>query len=793
MARSHFLGGAKLDVSSHCSLLGKPQPVKDDIELMQNINVHGIKMKFILENCKADLSEVQNNHDVQITWNEGINSVTVKPKDKALRDKYSFDKACEAIASFLAEFVESSMRVPPEAWNDVLDTFKKSKSLAQQKVRMNCIPEQHVFLFIGKKQDVEDVTKELERMMEEINEKLRREASKVESTISFSYTRLQFLKHLEIAQELESRHEEIEVTILLEEEKLQIRGPPETIPEVSAAICEAVAKMKDMKLDMTQNALTLLKSKPCQAFMRDTLTASHLQAMIAFDERSEKLLVVGTESDVAERAHDLVKTLIVEECVDLDEDQVQLEKSRKWHQLKEEITEKRILALSFDRGNKKICLVGIKEDVSLAVQAVKRFLTENTIISSVVTLPKGCRRFLVKYRDRELRQIQEDLKEHSTRIKSLADEDEEDLVVSGTTCGVEKAKELIQDLASKVQSKKMPVSKPGMRKVLDRSKDKKLLGMLENENNCVIECFIPNKEGAEEVEEEQEAKKKKESLYNLLTPEGKKILVFKDNICDRNVDVIVNATNSTLQNSVGVSKTISDRAGEAFKAECDRFVFDKGKLLEGQVAVTTAGKLPFQKVIHTVGPKWGEKAAKEKSMGRTTREEKMLSYATMTALNAAKGYKSVAIPAIITGIFEFPLQLCAQIMVESMLEFFQGNPSCLLSEIQFTSMEDDVVKAFAKELNSRCPNHPNYQSSSDPKTKGKERKKKDRTTSVPHTSSATVSSNTAPNAIKTTEGLQLVLVIGDMSSEVVRHIMLFKVKLISMRRSERRSIVMVSY
>ena len=65
-------------------------------------------MKFILENCKADLSEIQNNHDVQITWNEGINSVTVKRKDKASRDKYSFDKACEAIASFLAEFVESS-------------------------------------------------------------------------------------------------------------------------------------------------------------------------------------------------------------------------------------------------------------------------------------------------------------------------------------------------------------------------------------------------------------------------------------------------------------------------------------------------------------------------------------------------------------------------------------------------------------------------------------------------------------------------------------------------------------
>ena len=781
MAGSHFLGGAKLDVSSHCSLLGKPQPVENDVELMQNINVDGKKMQFILEHYKADLTEVENSHDVQITWDEGINSVTVTPKDEALRNKYNFDEACEAITSFLAEFVESSTRVPPEAWDGVVDNFKKSKGPAQQKVRMDCIAEQHVFFFIGKKQEVEEVTKELEGIIVVIDKKLKREASKIECTVKISYTRLQFLKHLEFAQELESRHEEVEVTILLEKEKLQIRGPPETVHKVQAAIWEAVAKMKDVKLNMSLNALALLKSAPCQVFMRDTFTASNLPAMIAFDERNENVLVVGMESDVAEKAHDLVKTKIVEECVDLDEDQVQLEKSRKWHQLKEEITEKRILTLSFDRGNKKICLVGLKEDVSVAVKAVKRFLAENTIVSTVVTLPKGCRRFLVKYREPELRQIQEDLKEHSTRIKSLADEGKQGLVVSGTTCGVDKAKELIQDLASKVQIQKMPVSKPGMRKMLDGSKGKKLLGMLENENNCVVEYFLPNRGDEKEVKEEKKAEKKKESLCDLLTPDGRKILVFKDNICDRNVDVIISASNSKLQHVGGVSKAISERAGEAFKAECNRFVTDAGQILDGQVAVTSAGNLPFKKVIHAVGPKWEKKAAQEKSMGKTPREEKLLSYAVTNALDAAKDYNSVAIPAISRGIFEFPLELCAKIMVESMLTFFRKNPSCLLSEIQFTSIEDSVVKAFAKELDSRCLNDPSYQSSSDSKRKGKERKKKGKTTSVPNTSSVTVSSNTAPNVIKTAEGLQLVLVIGDMSSEEVRHVMLFKIKLILKR------------
>ena len=773
MARSHSIGDAQLGVRPYYSLLGKPQPVKADVELVQNIAVDVVKMQFIFEHCKADLTEVQNRYGVQITWIESADSVTVLPKDEASRNKCSFDEACEAIGSFLAEFVKSSTRVPPQAWDYVVENFKKSKSSAKEKLRIDHIPEQHVILFVGKKQDVEDVAEELEGVMEEIDKRLRREASKIESTLSIPYMHLQFLKNLELAEELESRHEEIEVTILLQKGKVQIRSPPDIIHKVSAAIWEAVAKMTKLKLNLPQNAVSLLRSTSCQAFIRDMFTANNLQAMIAFDEKNGDLAVMGTEIDVAEKAHDLVKTLMVEECVDLDEDQVQLEKNGKWHQLRKEITEKRILTLSFDRGNKKIYLVGVEEDVSVAVKAVKRFLTENTIISSVVTLPKGCRRFLVKYREQELQQIQEELKEYSTQIKGLTDEDEEHLVVSGTSCGVDNAKELIQDLASKVQSQKMPVSKPGMSKVLDRSKGKKLVGTLENENKCVIEYFKPSKDDAKEVKKEKKAEKKKESLCDLLTPDGKRILVFKDNICDRNVDVIVNAANSKLHHVGGVSKAIYDRAGEAFKAECDRFVIDTGPILDGQVAVTSAGKLPFQKVIHAVGPQWGKKAAQEKLMGKTPREEKILSYAVENALDAAKGYNSVAIPAIGTGVFEFPRELCAQIMVESVLAFFRENPSCLLSEVQFTSIDDGVVKAIANEMDSKLLNDPNYKSSAGPKRKEKE---KERATSILDISSATVSSNTAPNVMKTAEGLELVLVIGDMTSEKVSHIIFFELE-----------------
>ena len=497
----------------------------------------------------------------------------------------------------------------------------------------------------------------------------------------------------------------------------------------------------------------------------------NLQAALAFDaEKKENVVVMGIKSEVAEKASELVTRLIVEECLDLDDDQVQLDKSEKWHQLKYELTDKRVLNLSFDRSNRIIWVVGAKENVSFALGAVKRFLKENTTVNNVVALPKGCRRFLLKYREQELRQIEDELKEHFTRIKGVEGEDDEDLVVSGTTDGVDKATNMIHDLASKVARRKTFLKKPGMRKVLDRSKGKKLLSLLENENRCVIEYFAPQKGApSKKLEEEGEEanKRKKDNLCNFLTPEGKNILVYKDNICDRDVDVIVNAANSKLDHVGGVSKAIAEAAGEVIKDECERYIIDQGPLLEGQVVVTSAGKLPFKKVIHAVGPKWRKESTRETEMGNTPREEKLLRYVVTNALEAAKSFKSIAIPAIGTGIYDFPRELCAQLMVDSAVAFSQENPGCRLSEIQFTSIDDDVVKAFVKEMDSRFLHDANYETSSDVKGKNKARKGKRRINPIPSPPSLSASDD-IPNAITMSEGLKLILVTGDMSQEQVR-------------------------
>ena len=741
LSKSHSLNDAQLEVKPYNPYLGKPvsQPDEREVELMKSFTVDAQVMLFIFERFKADCTQIQNTHGVKIVWEAGASTITVTPVDKASADKNRFDAACGVITSFMDAFLTTTKHILPEAWQSVVDIFMKNSDSVQKKVNVQCLAQQHVISLTGKRQDVEKLLEQLEELSTNIQGKMTLEASKTTSFIeNISQMKLKFLRDLDFEKELETQHEETQVSILLEKGKVRVHAPSGTIHKVSAAVWEAIANMRELSLEMSQAAVEMLRSRECQAFIKDQFTANNLQAALDFDtENMENLVVIALKADVARKASELVKKLFVEECLDLAEGQVQLDRSEKWHQLRYELTEKRILSLSFDRSNRKIWLVGTKEDVSFALGAVKRFLKENTMVNNMVVLPKGCRRFLSKYREHELRQIEDRLKEHFTCIKGVGGEDDADLVVSGTTDGVDKATNLIQDLASTVVRRKVFLNKPEMRKVLDRSKGKKLLILLENENRCVIEHFAPQKDAASkklEEEEEEANRKKKENLCNFLSPEGKNILVYKDNICNRDVDVIVNAASSKLDHVVGVSKAIAEAGGEVIKNECERHIIDRGPLLEGQVVVTSAGKLPFKKVIHAVLPRWRKEATREKAMGKSPREEKLLRYAVTNALDVAKSFKSIAIPAIGTGIYEFPRELCAQIMVDSALAFFQENSGCRLSEVQFTSIEEDVVTAFVEEMDARFLHDRNYQTTSYSEENAKRRNRSSRNKNNPTSS-----------------------------------------------------------
>jgi O-acetyl-ADP-ribose deacetylase (regulator of RNase III) len=157
------------------------------------------------------------------------------------------------------------------------------------------------------------------------------------------------------------------------------------------------------------------------------------------------------------------------------------------------------------------------------------------------------------------------------------------------------------------------------------------------------------------------------------------------------VDAIVNAANSRLQHGGGVADAIATAGGPAIQEASDRWIDEHGSVPAGQVAITTAGDLPCQYVIHAVGPVWH---------GGGEQEDELLRQAVWNSLIAADSRKlaSIALPAISSGIFGFPKDRCARILVQTAVDFCEAHPASSVTDIRFVNKDDATAKLFVDEV-----------------------------------------------------------------------------------------------
>ena len=157
---------------------------------------------------------------------------------------------------------------------------------------------------------------------------------------------------------------------------------------------------------------------------------------------------------------------------------------------------------------------------------------------------------------------------------------------------------------------------------------------------------------------------------------------MRGNLLDEPVDAIVNAANGHLAHGGGVAGIISRAAGPELQVECDRLVRERGPFSTGSAVVTTAGKLPFKGVIHAVGPRHGEGD-----------EEAKLVRALTAAFACAKerGWESLSFPAVSSGIFAVPLEVCARAYLKAM----RASP---LSKVRLCLRDQPIIDAVLKEL-----------------------------------------------------------------------------------------------
>jgi O-acetyl-ADP-ribose deacetylase (regulator of RNase III) len=164
---------------------------------------------------------------------------------------------------------------------------------------------------------------------------------------------------------------------------------------------------------------------------------------------------------------------------------------------------------------------------------------------------------------------------------------------------------------------------------------------------------------------------------------GRKLELVEGDITELDTDAIVNAANARLVLGGGVAGAIRRKGGPTIQAECDQI----GGTFVGGAVLTTGGHLKARHVIHAVGPQMGEGD-----------EDGKLRSATLNTLKLADehGLRSVAFPAISTGIFGFPIQRCAEIMLRTTIEYLRGPTN--LERVVFCLFGQDNYDVFARQL-----------------------------------------------------------------------------------------------
>ena len=157
-------------------------------------------------------------------------------------------------------------------------------------------------------------------------------------------------------------------------------------------------------------------------------------------------------------------------------------------------------------------------------------------------------------------------------------------------------------------------------------------------------------------------------------------------ITEMQTDAIVNAANAQLVLGGGVAGAIRKKGGPEIQQECNKI----GGTFVGGAVITTGGNLKAKYVIHAVGPRMGE-----------GNEDEKLKNATLNSLKVAdeNHLKSISFPAISTGIFGFPIQRCAEIMLKTTIDYLKGQTS--LQRVVFCLFGQDSYKVFENQLNQQ--------------------------------------------------------------------------------------------
>ncbi|KAK9969248.1 hypothetical protein ABG768_027441 [Culter alburnus] len=578
------------------------------------------------------------------------------------------ENALSEFSVSMAKFKSIELHIQKDAWTEIQPEIQKA--LAREAVTMVACADEGTISVAGLNEDVNGIEGILRETVQRVTQRIQREKGSETDEINMTPSIYKLVLCDGLEQQIQDRFPEMDITYLAHSQKLTLYGLKDEMLETKNKILEAVLSLIRKPTELHQSVLDFLYKNDLEEMSKVLFFNKGIN--VALEADVKRVLLVGKTDKDLDVGEKRLQTDLGHVSFNVEDPSV-LTRSD-WQDLVSHI-KKNDKNVTVQTSVNQVMVSGFVESIKDVEQELHDFVQKNSHFEKTLKAHKTVVRFIKDHK------TQDWLEEVKGKVN--VDFKDETIVISGPRLCVAEFVPVFDDLIKSAHHCTMKIVKPGAKKFF-KEKESMCATLAKTDMSCLVQLIDEYDHSHDTVQS-----KTIKPVYHYKTHEGIEIAVDKADMCSFQADAVVGACKENLVLDGGLAKALSDAAGPKLQNSCNQLVKARKLTTGDAVLLDAGGRLRCKHVILAIGPHYNSSKPLE--------SEKLLKKAVKKSLNVAdqESFKSLAIPAISSGAFGFPLDLCAETIVKAIKEFcdfVEGDIA--LRKIHLVDNNDKTVQAL---------------------------------------------------------------------------------------------------
>ncbi|KAI4579150.1 hypothetical protein MJT46_000518 [Ovis ammon polii x Ovis aries] len=642
--------------------------------------------KFLQKkNLTEEIHDQMRRCHCELTWCQHNSEVIIRPaatlvNEGRLRVKTWQKDVSKLFSDIRSKYTVTSFKVDPTVWDTIKDSLEDDKILIEFDALASIVT------LVGESDDVQNIEPQIKDLIESTIQNMKREEQSLKQKLAITSSKYSLLLHSGIQEQLHTECPEVEIYYDEASQHMCFKGLPAEVYKVKCEIQEKVYSMAQRNIHVHPKVFQFLQQVDCAEFSKSLFIAQNILAV--YELEGTTILLTGFSSEVLVKAENQMCSTLI--CKRIDVEDRKVLNGKNWKGLTGNLCKKHnsssktvVIQEVTSETAAQVIIAGCIRDVSKIYDLLFDFVEKHTKIERWHGVESS---LIVDYLKAE-KQIWSKIKRMNVQVNFNPENKQKAISLIGPKTKVLEGMKIVKQALDSVCVKSIHIDKPGAGQFFqDKARYYK------SEVRRLFDCFIELKKDEEKARGGTGGQR---CLFRTDLAPGVSLIVQQGDLTHFPVQVVVNAANEELKPRGALAAALLGAAGPELQEDCDQILKKKGKISPPCAIISRAGKLPYQHVIHAVGPQWKSDEVQKCVWQLKTAVKESLNLAVKHK------YQSIAIPAISSRTLSFPLSLCVESIVLAIKEWFQCKKNgSTLKEIYLVDIAEKTVEAFAESAKS---------------------------------------------------------------------------------------------